>query len=76
VGVFLKGNPANGNQITYKFVSPHAASGSTSDSPGRSPFVGPFEGFRRRDRGTPRTPEKNPSGKKPAAAKSEPVTKN
>jgi len=48
----------------------------TSNSPGRSPFVGPFEGFRRRDRGTPRSPEKNPSAKKPAAAKSEPVTKN
>jgi len=38
--------------------------------------VGPFEGFRRRDRDKPRTPEKNPSAKKPAAAKSEPVTKN
>jgi hypothetical protein len=48
----------------------------TCDNPGRSPFVGPSEGFRRRDRDKPRTPEKNPSGKKPAAAKSEPVTKN
>jgi hypothetical protein len=51
-------------------------SGFTSDSPGRSPFVGPFEGFRRRDRGTPKTPEKNPSAKKPAESKGEPVTKN
>jgi hypothetical protein len=50
--------------------------GSTSDSPGRSPFVGPFEGFRRRDREKSRTQDKHPAAKKPAAAKGEPVTKN
>jgi hypothetical protein len=38
--------------------------------------MGPFEGFRRRDRDRPRTPEKNLAAKKPAESKGEPVTKN
>jgi peroxiredoxin len=58
------------NEMCFVFL------GSTSDGPGRSPFVGPFEGIRRGFRDRRRGSEKNPETKKPAAAKSEPVTKN
>lgn len=63
------------NEMCFVFL------GSTSDSPGRSPFAGPF-GRRRRDRDPEKphektqSPEKNPAAKKPPATKSEPVTKN
>jgi peroxiredoxin len=62
------------NEMCFVFL------GSTSDSPGRSPFMGPFGGrrprFRDRDQETPRKTEKKPQTQKPAAAKGEPVTKN
>ncbi len=58
------------NEMCFVFL------GSTSDGPGRSPFVGPFEGLRRRMREMPKGSGKQPAANKPAAAKIEPVTKN
>jgi len=58
------------NEMCFVFL------GATSDSPGRSPFVGPFGGRRNPDRESPRRSEKQPETKKPSATKSEPVTKN
>jgi peroxiredoxin len=58
------------NEMCFVFL------GSTSDSPGRSPFAGPFGGRRNPDRDSPRPQEKRPAAKNPPAAKSEPVTKN
>ena len=47
------------NEMCFVFL------GSTSDSPGRSPFMGPFGGRRVRDPEKPRAPQKDPSAKKP-----------
>jgi peroxiredoxin len=58
------------NEMCFVFL------GATSDSPGRSPFVGPFEGFRRRNRERSRPSEKQPETKKQSAPKGQPVTKN
>ena len=61
------------NEMCFVFL------GSTSDSPGRSPFMGPFGGRRRFRDPEPETPhkaEKQPQTQKPATPKSEPVTKN
>jgi peroxiredoxin len=58
------------NEMCFVFL------GSTSDGPGRSPFVGPFEGLRRRIRETPKAREKQPSANGSATPKGEPVTKN
>jgi hypothetical protein len=65
-----------GNQFAANRSPCHPVVCRASDSPGRNPFVGPFEGFRRRDREKPRTQDKHPATKKPAESKSEPVTKN